>query len=269
MEIYKKTLIYSVIVYVIVLVVLLLLRYSFVFLQDSLYGNLFTGATVTIIFITVQMLTSYYIEKRKKYKTLYNNTISVLIQLKSLKQLLDKMNIGKEVQLFFQKMDNAFQLGCKADTANSQPESSRFMTTTIEKLTEMRSELDFSESDEFFIKKSVESQIYRKSTNDLALLTSSTINGIQAFLFSLLQYETGVLQHIRNNPEQGVTPEISALFQQNKDMILVQFGSLINKSMSDCTKVEQLLILLAEKSCLKGQVNPKNDIVYINKRMIL
>jgi hypothetical protein len=52
-------------------------------------------------------------------------------------------------------------------------------------------------------------------------------------------------------------------------MILVQFGSLINKSMSDCTKVEQLLILLAEKSCLKGQVNPKNDIAYINQRMIL
>jgi hypothetical protein len=155
MEIYKKTLVYSVIVYVVALVILILLRYVFVVLKDSLYGNLITGATVTIIFIAVQMLTSYYIEKRKKYKTLYNNTISVLIQLKSLKQLLDKMNIGKEVQLFFQKMDNAFQLGCKADTANSQPESSRFMTTTIEKLTEMRSELDFSESDEFFIKKSV------------------------------------------------------------------------------------------------------------------
>ena len=268
MEIYKKTLIDSVIVYVIVLVVLILLRYSFVFLQDSLYGNLFTGATVTIIFIVVQMLTSYFIEKRKKYKTLYSNTISVLIQFKGLKQLLDKMNIGKEVQLFFQKMDNAFQLGCKADTANSQPESSRSMTTTIEKLTEMRSELDFSESDEFFIEKSVESQIYRNSTNDLALLISSTINGIQAFLLSLLQYETGVLQHIRNNPEQGITPEISALFQQNKDMILVQFGSLINKSMSDCSKVEQLLILLAEKSCLKGLVNPQNDISYINQRMI-
>ena len=269
MEIYKKTLIYSVVTYVIVLVVLILLRYSFVFLQDSLYGNLFTGATVTIIFIVVQMLTSYFIEKRKKYKTLYNNTISVLIQFKGLKQLLDKMNIGKEVQLFFQKMDNAFQLGCKADTANSQPESSRFMTTTIEKLTEMRSELDFSESDEFFIKKSVESQLYRNTINDLNILVNSTINEIQAFLISLLQYETGVLQHIRNNPEQGVTPEIAALFQQNKDMILVQFGSLITKSMSDCSKVEQLLILLAEKSCLKGQVNPKNDIAYINKRMIL
>ena len=62
MEIYKKTLIYSVITYVIVLVVLILLRYSFVFLQDSLYGNLITGATVTIIFIAVQMLTSYFIE---------------------------------------------------------------------------------------------------------------------------------------------------------------------------------------------------------------
>ena len=269
MEIYKKTLIYSVVTYVIVLVVLILLRYSFVFLQDSLYGNLFTGATVTIIFIVVQMLTSYFIEKRKKYKTLYNNTISVLIQFKGLKQLLDKMNIGKEVQLFFQKMDNAFQLGCKADTANSQPESSRFMTTTIEKLTEMRSELDFSESDEFFIKKSVESQLYRNTINDLNILVNSTINEIQAFLISLLQYETGVLQHIRNNPEQGVTPEIAALFQQNKDMILVQFGSLITKSMSDCSKVEQLLILLAEKSCLKGQVNPKNDIAYINQRMIL
>ncbi|MBR3100861.1 MAG: hypothetical protein IKH19_03795 [Muribaculaceae bacterium] len=268
MEIYKKTLVYSVIVYVVALVILILLHYVFVVLNDSLYGNLFTGATVTIIFIVVQMLTSYYIEKRKKYKTLYNNTLSVLIQLKGLKQLLDKMNIGKEVQLFFQKMDNAFQLGCKADTANSQPESSRFMTTTIEKLTEMRSELDFSESDEFFIKKSVESQLFRNTTNDLALLISSTINGIQAFLFSLLQYETGVLQHIRNNPEQGVTPEIAALFQQNKDMILVQFGSLISKSMSECSKVEQLLILLAEKSCLKRQVNPQNDIAYINKRMI-
>lgn len=269
MEIYKKTLIYSVIVYVVALVILILLRYSFVFLQDSLYSNLFTGATVTIIFIVVQMLTSYFIEKRKKYKTLYNNTISVLIQFKGLKQLLNKMNIGKEVQLFFQKMDNAFQLGCKADTANSQPDSSRFMTTTIEKLTEMRSELDFSESDEFFIKKSVESQLYRNTINDLNILVNSTINEIQAFLISLLQYETGVLQHIRNNPEQGVTPEIAALFQQNKDLILVQFGSLITKSMSDCSKVEQLLILLAEKSCLKGQVNPKNDIAYINKRMIL
>lgn len=267
MEIYKKTLIYSVITYVIVLVVLILLRYSFVFLQDSLYGNLITGATVTIIFIAVQMLTSYFIEKRKKYKTLYNNTISVLIQLKGLKQSIDKMNSGFELQLFFQKMDNAFQHGCKADTANNQPESSRFMTTTIEKLTEMRSELDFSESDEFFIKKSAESQLFRNTTNDLALLISSTINGIQAFLFSLLQYETGVLQYLRNNPEQGVTPEIAALFQQNKDMILVQFGSLISKSMSDCSKVEQLLILLAEKSCLKRQVNPKNNIAYINERM--
>lgn len=269
MEIYKKTLIYSVIVYVVALVILILLRYSFVFLQDSLYSNLFTGATVTIIFIVVQMLTSYFIEKRKKYKTLYNNTISVLIQLKGIKQLLDKMNIGKEVQLFFQKMDNVFQLGCKADTANSQPESSRFLTTTIEKLNELRSELDFSENDEFFIKQSVESQIYRNTTNDLALLISSTINGIQTFLFSLLQYETGVLQHVRNNPKQGVTPEIAALFQQNKEMILVQFGSLSSKTMSDCSKIEQLLIMFAEKTCLKRQVNPKNDIAYINKRMIL
>lgn len=269
MEIYKKTLIYSVIVYVVALVILILLRYSFVFLQDSLYGNLFTGATVTIIFIVVQMLTSYFIEKRKKYKTLYNNTISVLIQLKGIKQLLDKMNIGKEVQLFFQKMDNVFQLGCKADIANSQPESSRFLTTTIEKLNELRSELDFSENDEFFIKQSVESQIYRNTTNDLALLISSTINGIQTFLFSLLQYETGVLQHVRNNPKQGVTPEIAALFQQNKEMILVQFGSLSSKTMSDCSKIEQLLIMFAEKTCLKRQVNPKNDIAYINKRMIL
>ena len=88
-------------------------------------------------------------------------------------------------------------------------------------------------------------------------------------IISLLQYETGVLQHIRNNPEQGVTPEIAALFQQNKDLILVQFGSLITKSMSDCSKVEQLLILLAEKSCLKGQVNPKTEIAYINERTIL
>jgi len=269
MEIYKKTLIYSVIVYVVALVILILLRYSFVFLQDSLYSNLFTGATVTIIFIVVQMLTSYFIEKRKKYKTLYNNTISVLIQLKGIKQLLDKMNIGKEVQLFFQKMDNVFQLGCKADTANSQPESSRFLTTTIEKLNELRSELDFSENDEFFIKQSVEIQIYRNTTNDLALLISSTINGIQTFLFSLLQYETGVLQHVRNNPKQGVTPEIAALFQQNKEMILVQFGSLSSKTMSDCSKIEQLLIMFAEKTCLKRQVNPKNDIAYINKRMIL
>ena len=269
MEIYKKTLIYSVIVYVVALVILILLRYSFVFLQDSLYSNLFTGATVTIIFIVVQMLTSYFIEKRKKYKTLYNNTISVLIQLKGIKQLLDKMNIGKEVQLFFQKMDNVFQLGCKADTANSQPESSRFLTTTIEKLNELRSELDFSENDEFFIKQSVEIQIYRNTTNDLALLISSTINGIQTFLFSLLQYETGVLQHVRNNPKQGITPEIAALFQQNKEMILVQFGSLSSKTMSDCSKIEQLLIMFAEKTCLKRQVNPKNDIAYINKRMIL
>ena len=269
MEIYKKTLIYSVIVYVVALVILILLRYSFVFLQDSLYGNLFTGATVTIIFIVVQMLTSYFIEKRKKYKTLYNNTISVLIQLKGIKQLLDKMNIGKEVQLFFQKMDNVFQLGCKADIANSQPESSRFLTTTIEKLNELRSELDFSENDEFFIKQSVESQIYRNTTNDLALLISSTINGIQTFLFSLLQYETGVLQHVRNNPKQGVTPEIATMFQQNKEMMLIQFGSLSSKTMSDCSKIEQLLIMFAEKTCLKRQVNPKNDIAYINKRMIL
>ena len=261
--------IYSVITYVIVLVVLILLRYSFVFLQDSLYGNLITGATVTIIFIAVQMLTSYFIEKRKKYKTLYNNTISVLIQLKGLKQSIDKMNSGFELQLFFQKMDNAFQHGCKADTANNQPESSRFMTTIIEKLNELRSKLDFSESDEFFIKKSVESQLYRNTTNDLALLISSTVNGIQTFFLSLLQYETGVLQHVRNNPKQGITPEIAALFQQNKETILVQFGSLISKTMSDCSKVEQLLILLAEKSCLKGQVNPKNDIAYINTRMIL
>ena len=65
MEIYKKTLIYSVLVYVVALVILILLRYSFVILQDSLYSNLFTGATVTIIFIVVQMLTSYFIEKRK------------------------------------------------------------------------------------------------------------------------------------------------------------------------------------------------------------
>lgn len=269
MEIYKKTLIYSVITYVIVLVVLILLRYSFVFLQDSLYGNLFTGATVTIIFIAVQMLTSYFIEKRKKYKTLYNNTISVLIQLKGLKQSIDKMNSGFELQLFFQKMDNAFQLGCKADTANSQPKSSRFLTTIIEKLNELRSKLDFSESDEFFIKKSVESQLYRNTTNDLALLISSTVNGIQTFFLSLLQYETGVLQHVRNNQKQGVAPDTPALFQQDKETILVQFGSLISKTMSDCSKVEQLLILLAEKSCLKGQVNPKNDIAYINTRMIL
>lgn len=269
MEIYKKTLIYSVVTYVIVLVVLILLRYSFVFLQDSLYGNLFTGATVTIIFIAVQMLTSYFIEKRKKYKTLYNNTISVLIQLKGLKQSIDKMNSGFELQLFFQKMDNAFQLGYKADTANSQPKSSRFLTTIIEKLNELRSKLDFSESDEFFIKKSVESQLYRNTTNDLALLISSTVNGIQTFFLSLLQYETGVLQHVRNNQKQGVAPDSPALFQQNKETILVQFGSLISKTMSDCSKVEQLLILLAEKSCLKGQVNPKNDIAYINTRMIL
>lgn len=269
MEIYKKTLIYSVIAYVIVLVVLILLRYSFVILHDSLYGNLITGATVTIIFIVVQMLTSYFIEKRKKYKTLYNNTISVLIQLKGLKRSIDKMNSGFELQLFFQKMDNIFQLGCKADTANCQPESSRFLMTTIEKLTELRSELDCSESDEFFIKQSVESQIYRNTTNDLALLISSTINGIQAFLFSLLQYETGVLQHVRNNPKQGVTPEIATMFQQNKEMMLIQFGSLSSKTMSDCSKVEQLLIMLAEKSCLKGQVNPKNEIAYINERTIL
>ena len=147
MEIYKKTLVYSVILYVVALVILILLRYVFVVLKDSLYGNLITGATVTIIFIAVQMLTSYFIEKRRKYKTLYNNTISVLIQLKGLKQSIDKMNSGFELQLFFQKMDNAFQLGCKADTANSQPKSSRFLTTTIEKLNELRSELDFSESD--------------------------------------------------------------------------------------------------------------------------
>lgn len=269
MEIYKKTLIYSVIAYVIVLVVLILLRYSFVILHDSLYGNLITGATVTIIFIVVQMLTSYSIEKRKKYKTLYNNTISVLIQLKGLKRSIDKMNSGFELQLFFQKMDNIFQLGCKADTANCQPESSRFLMTTIEKLTELRSELDYSESDEFFIKQSVESQIYRNTTNDLALLISSTINGIQAFLFSLLQYETGVLQHVRNNSKQGVAPETATLFQQNKEMMLIQFGSLSSKTMSDCSKVEQLLILLVEKSCLKGQVNPKNEIAYINERTIL
>lgn len=269
MEIYKKTLIYSVIAYVIVLVVLILLHYSIVILHDSLYDNLITGATVTIIFIVVQMLTSYFIEKRKKYKTLYNNTISVLIQLKGLKRSIDKMNSGFELHLFFQKMDNIFQLGCKADTANSQPESSRFLTTTIEILTELRSELDYSESNEFFIKQSEESQIYRNTTNDLALLISSTINGIQAFLFSLLQYETGVLQHVRNNPKQGVTPEIATMFQQNKEMMLIQFGSLSSKTMSDCSKVEQLLIMLAEKSCLKGQVNPKNEIAYINERTIL
>lgn len=269
MEIHKKTLIFSVIVYVVASVILILLHYSFVILNDNFYGNLFAGATVTIIFIVVQMLTSYFIEKRKKYKTLYNNTISVLIQLKGIKQSMDKINSGFELQLFFQKMDNVFQLGCNADTANSQPKSSRFLTTTIEKLTELRSELDFSESDEFFIKKSAESQIYRNTTNDLALLISSTINGTQAFLFSLLQYETGVLQHVRNNPKQGITPEIAALFQQNKETILVQFGSLISKIMSDCSKVEQLLILLAEKSCLKEQVNPKNDIAFINTRMIL
>lgn len=269
MEIYKKTLVYSVIVYVVALVILILLRYVFVVLDDGLYGNLITGATVTIIFIAVQMLTSYFIEKRKKYKTLYNNTISVLIQLKGLKQSIDKMNSGFELQLFFQKMDNAFQLGCKADTANSQPKSSRFLTTIIEKLNELRSKLDFSESDEFFIKKSVESQLYRNTTNDLALLISSTVNGIQTFFLSLLQYETGVLQHVRNNQKQGVAPDSPALFQQNKETILVQFGSLISKTMSDCSKVEQLLILLAEKSCLKGQVNPKNDIAYINTRMIL
>ena len=128
MEIYKKTLVYSVIVYVVALVILILLRYVFVVLKDSLYGNLITGATVTIIFIAVQMLTSYFIEKRKKYKTLYNNTISVLIQLKGLKQSIDKMNSGFELQLFFQKMDIAFQLGCKADTANRQPKPSRFLT---------------------------------------------------------------------------------------------------------------------------------------------
>ena len=59
------------------------------------------------------------------------------------------------------------------------------------------------------------------------------------------------------------------MFQQNKEMMLIQFGSLSSKTMSDCSKVEQLLIMLAEKSCLKGQVNPKNEIAYINERTIL
>ena len=68
MEIYKKTLVYSVIVYVVALVILILLHYVFVVLNDSLYGNLFTGATVTIIFIVVQMLTSYFIEKERNTK---------------------------------------------------------------------------------------------------------------------------------------------------------------------------------------------------------
>lgn len=249
--------------------ILILLHYSFAILQNGLYTNLFTGVTVTIIFIVVQMLTSYFIEKRKKYKTLYSNTISVLIQLKYLRQSIDKMNRGCELQFFFQKMDNIFQLDCKADTISNQPESSRSLTTAIEKMSELKSKLDLYEGDDFFIKKSIEKQLYRNAMNDLIELINSTINGIQTFLLSLLQYEREVLQHICNNLKKDVTPEIVASFQQNKETVFVQFGSLISKTISDCSKVEQLLIILAEKSCLKGQVNPKNDIAYINQQIIV